>query len=144
MNDVRMVAGTDSLLGLISNNFTRIYHPTTGVPVYNSSQDDYDCTNSGGPGPDITIDAAILALAHSFINDQYYCGAATGTLTINGAITQKFRGPMGTGSATSISTGYIKNYNYDDRLRFRSPPKFLDPVRAGWVVQTYTEQVPAT
>ena len=32
-------------------------------------------------------------LHHSFIVDNYYCGAALGTLTVNGAIAQKFRGP---------------------------------------------------
>jgi hypothetical protein len=97
------------------------------------------CSNSGaGPGS-IQIDAAIMSLTHSFIVDNYYCGGPLGVLTINGAITQYYRGAVG----TSGGTGYIKNYTYDDRLRYRSPPKFLDPVQAGWVVKTYNEQVPA-
>jgi Tfp pilus assembly protein PilX len=144
LDDLKMAAGSDALLGLISNNFIRVYHPTRNNPVYDSSSGQYTCTNQGGPAQDIQVDAAILSLSHSFIHDQYYCGSATGTLTINGAIAQKFRGPVGTGSGSTISTGYIKKYAYDDRLRFRSPPKFLDPVRAGWLVQLYTEQVPAT
>ena len=61
---------------------------------------------------------------------------------MKGAIAQSFRGPVGTGGAT-ISTGYVKNYNYDDRMRFRSPPHFLDPVQAAWRVSRYTEQVPS-
>ena len=52
---------------------------------------DNDCDNNGGPG-NIQIDAAILALNHSFIVDNWYCGNALGTLTVNGAIAQKFRG----------------------------------------------------
>jgi hypothetical protein len=143
-DDLKMAAGSDALLGLISNNFIRAYHPTRSVPVYDAASGQYECTNEGGPAQNLQIDAAILSLSHSFIHDQYYCGSPTGTLTINGAIAQKFRGPVGTGSGSTISTGYIKKYNYDDRLRFRSPPKFLDPVRAGWLVQLYTEQVPAT
>ena len=51
-----------------------------------------------------------------------------GTLTVTGAIAQKFRGPVG----TSGGTGYIKDYAYDDRLRYREPPHFIDPVQAAW------------
>jgi hypothetical protein len=40
-------------------------------------------------------------------------------------------------------SGYIKNYQYDDRMLFRSPPFFLDPVQSGWGVLTQVEQVPA-
>ena len=60
--------------GLIANNFVRVYHP-----VNNWNNGDRDCDNNGGPG-DITIDAAILALNHSFIVDNWYCGNPTGTL----------------------------------------------------------------
>ena len=43
----------------------------------------------------IEIDAAILALDHSFIVDNWDCGLL-GALTVKGAIAQKFRGPVGT------------------------------------------------
>jgi hypothetical protein len=72
------------------------------------------------------------------VTDNWHCGANLGTLTVRGAIAQKFRGAVGRGSS-----GYTKNYSYDTRLRYRSPPKFLDPVQAAWRVQTYNEQVPA-
>jgi hypothetical protein len=116
----------DYVLGLIANNFVRVYHPV-----------DSSCDNSGGPGS-IQIDAAILALQHSFTVDHYYCGAPLGTLTVNGVIAQKFRGPVGTGG-TSVSTGYIKDYNYDDRLQLRQPPYFLDPIQSAWRIQRQTE-----
>ena len=32
------------------------------------------------------------------------------------------------------NTGYIKNYIYDDRLRYVEPPNFIDPVQSAWVV----------
>ena len=64
-------------------------------------------------------------------------------LTVNGAIGQKFRGPVGRSSGGAAINGYIKKYTYDDRLRFRSPPHFLDPVKSAWHVHRYTEQEPA-
>jgi Tfp pilus assembly protein PilX len=140
-DDVRRSGTADVLLGMVSNNFIRVYHPVKNL-VPNSSGG-YDCTNDGGPAPNVTIDAAILSLAHSFIVDNYFCGATIGTLTVNGAIAQKFRGPVGTSLGNTAVTGFTKTYAYDDRLRFRSPPRFIDPVAAGWQVQLYTEQVPA-
>jgi hypothetical protein len=132
-------AADDVLLGLIGDKWIRVAHPVTS-----SNPSDFGpggcVTNSGGLGS-ITIEAALLALRHSFTVDRYWCGPPRmGTLTVKGAIAQRFRGPVG----TSGDTGYIKNYFYDDRLRFRTPPKFLDPVQASWKVQTQVEQVPAT
>ena len=83
-----------------------------------------------------------MSLLHSFIVDNYNCGRL-GTLTVNGAIVQKYRGPVGTGSGGSIATGFLKDYWYDDRLRFRSPPYFLNPLKAAWDVGDSQEQVPA-
>ena len=125
----------DVLLGLIAKEWIRVHHKTAlGTEPYNG------CTNSSGGPTNVTIDAALLALNDSFTVDRYFCGGSLGTLTIRGAIAQSFRGPVG----TSGGTGYIKNYNYDDRLRFRTPPKFLDPVKASWRIQNQVEQVPAS
>ena len=63
---------------------------------------------------------------------------------VYGAIAQKFRGPVGTGNGLTPSTGYRKEYVYNDRLRYREPPYFLDPVQASWRISRSTEQVPAT
>lgn len=118
----------DNVLGLIANQFVRVYHPV-----------DTSCNPSPGNPYSIRIDAAILALQHSFTVDHYYCGGPLGTLTVNGVIAQKFRGPVGTGGST-ISTGYLKDYNYDDRLTLRQPPHFLDPVQSSWRIQRQSEQ----
>jgi hypothetical protein len=125
----------DVLLGLISDDWVRVYHPTSGCSATGSSG-----TNLASGPFDITIDAAILSVKHSFTVDYFWCAPYVGSLNVNGAIGQKFRGPVG----TSAPTGYIKNYNYDDRLRFRTPPKFLDPVQAAWKIKSQVEQVPAT
>ena len=88
------------------------------------------------------IEAAILSLQHSFIVDNYDCGRLD-DLTVTGAIAQKYRGPVGTGSGTNPSTGFLKNYTYDDRFRYRSPPYFMNPVDASWDIIRSHEQVPA-
>jgi hypothetical protein len=125
------------LLGLVANNFVRVYHPTT---TPNSSG---ACTNQAGTMSTVTIDAAILSLQHSFTVDNYFCGAALSSLVVNGVIAQKFRGPVGTSSGGTVISGYSKAYAYDDRLAFRSPPYFLDPLQANWRIRRQSEQVPA-
>ena len=133
--DVRKDPASDVVLGLIANNNVRVYHPVT-----RSNWNDPDsCTNATGTMPNVTIEAAILALTHSFVVDNFRCGNVLGKLNVIGAIAQKFRGAVG----TTKPTGYTKNYVYDDRLKYRSPPFFLDPVQASWKVNRINEQVPA-
>ncbi len=119
-------SGAEGMLGLIANNFVRVYRP---------------CSGSNDSGIDnLEIDAAILAIQHSFIVDHYDCGGTNGELEVNGAIAQKFRGPVGTFNSSTGNTvsGYSKDYNYDDRLRYIAPPHFLDPVEAAWHMQRQT------
>jgi type II secretory pathway pseudopilin PulG len=129
-------ANDNVVLGLIANRFVRVRHQqrsgTCGGNIDNN------------PLHDIEIQAAILALNDSFIVDNYQCGSPMGTLTVYGAIAQKFRGPVGTFNGNSKSSGYTKSYNYDDRLRYRSPPYFLDPVSAAWRVVRSNEQAPGS
>ncbi len=125
---------SDGVVGLIANNFVRIYHKVNRAST--------SCSNADSKS-DVTVEAAILSLRHSFIVDNYGCGDDYGQLHVDGAIAQKYRGPVGTGSGGSINTGFLKDYTYDDRLRFRSPPYFLAPVDAAWTVLRRNEQIPA-
>jgi type II secretory pathway pseudopilin PulG len=122
--------GTNGLLGLIANNFVRVYN---NVPTQTSSSNCGSDSNAEGIS-NLKIAAAILAINHSFIVDHYNCGDVLGTLTLKGAIGQKFRGPVGTFSSRGASSGYTKNYEYDDRLRYAEPPSFLDPITKSWVI----------
>ncbi|HEU4703555.1 MAG TPA: hypothetical protein VFS37_13820 [Conexibacter sp.] len=129
----------DRMLGLIADNFVRVYHLT--LPDPDNPNDRTDCVNDRATPTNVSIEAAILALNHSFTVDGYFCGSPLGTLTVRGTIAQKHRGPVGRGSGATISSGYVKDYEYDDRLRLREPPHFIDPVQASWRIQRYTEQV---
>lgn len=136
--NVTQTADTNSMLGLIATNFVRVYHPvgaTTSSCGTNNEPSDWTAVT--------TIEAAILALNHSFMVDNYSCTDLIGTLKVTGAIAQKFRGTVATGSAGGTGTGYKKDYWYDDRLKIREPPNFLDPVKTSWRVVRETEQVPA-
>lgn len=134
--DGNLIHSGEGVLGLVANNFVRVYHPYSSDLV--STQTGRGKCNSGSNGPgsisNLRIDAAILAIEHSFIVDHYDCGAGLGTLTVNGAIAMKYRGPVGTiGSA-----GYLKNYTYDDRLRYLQPPSFIEPAESDWVIGRLT------
>jgi type II secretory pathway pseudopilin PulG len=118
----------DVEMGLIATSYVRVMHGTSGganVTAYTMQ--------------DVTIEAAIMSVQHSFIVDNWNEGARLGTLTVFGAIAQKFRGPVG----TATPTGYTKSYNYDDRMHYRNPPSFLDALSAAWEIVRSNEQVPA-
>jgi Tfp pilus assembly protein PilX len=113
------VTGTTSptgsaTLGLVADEYVRVMH-----------------CNGTNSNPDVTIDGAILTLQHSFFVDNYQCGGMPqGTLTIHGALAQYFRGIVGTVNAS----GYLKNYNYDDRLSLILPPYLFDLQNTEWEV----------
>jgi hypothetical protein len=108
-------AGSNDMLGLIANQFVQVYHPVDG-----GGSNLPDTRNPTDYFQDPRIDAAILALGHSFIVQNYGEGAMLGTLTVTGGIAQKWRGPVGTFGGSP--SGYLKSYNYDNRLRYSSPP----------------------
>jgi len=88
----------------------------------------------------------LLTVQHSFRvqNYRYGLGSTLGNLTVFGAIAQRYRGIVGTFSGGVISSGYAKAYSYDQRLKYDSPPKFLNPVASAWQVVTWAECKTAT
>ena len=147
--------GGDDLLGLIADQYVEIYHPVDCTNVDPSCEMDADVPSALGStvvvladeraveqlgpqrvqGPE--VQAAILSLQHSFRVQQYNIGDKNqlASLHVTGTIAQKFRGAVG----TINSTGYLKDYVYDNRLQYLSPPKFLDPVKVSWGVATWAE-----
>ena len=110
-------------LGLIATNFVRVYHPCTSFGG-----------NQSGYMTEPYIYAAILSTAHSFLVDNYKCGAHMEELNVIGAIAQKYRGPVGQVG----SHGYLKEYVYDQRVATEEPPYFLSPLKTGWKVARET------
>ena len=133
--DVTTNLSGSAVAGLVANNFIRVMH---GVNRSSTSPQNCGWSTSNISGytlNDVTIDAAILALQHSFIVDNYDCGTPiSGHLNVNGAIAQIFRGTVGTGSGSTVSTGYLKSYEYDDRLAILQPPYLFDLSSSAWRV----------
>ncbi|HWM64276.1 MAG TPA: hypothetical protein VNP96_09855 [Solirubrobacterales bacterium] len=138
-NELERVDDSPGILGLIANKFVRVRHPYSDI---NDTTMGSCGGDEGSFNPINRIDAAILAIDHSFIVDHYDCGNDLGTLTVNGAISQKYRGAVGVTYSSSKHTGYEKNYQYDDRLRYMEPPHFLNPVEPSWHIRRETLDFP--
>ncbi len=79
------------------------------------------------------------------LHSSHPCAVAGAhSINLNGVIAQKFRGPVGTFSSGSgtLQTGYNKNYSYDSRLKYLSPPFFLNPTQSAWIRNSYSEIPP--
>lgn len=122
-------------LGLIANEFIRVMHGVTYPDSSNGQYCDGNSTNiSNETFSNITIDAAMMAVQHSFMVDNYSCGAQLGNLNVNGVVAQYYRGAVG----TTGGTGYLKDYTYDDRLKALLPPYLFDITTADWDLQRET------
>ncbi|NGP87822.1 DUF4900 domain-containing protein [Fodinibius halophilus] len=71
---------------------------------------------------DLEINASIMALGKSFKVEGHDYGSPKGTLKLNGGIQQIMRGPVGMFNQYGISSGFSKEYSYDDRLARLIPP----------------------
>ncbi len=124
--------GSDTnVTGLVAGNYVWVYHPVKSneANLLSSSSAVHN------------IQAAILSLRHSFLVQNWNLGdpigPSSGTkLNVVGAIAQKYRGPVGTGNGNTASSGYLKDYVYDNRLKALQPPYFLKPVSSPWEATT--------
>jgi hypothetical protein len=143
-NVIKQGTAPAPVLGLAANNFVRVMHGIGGRPA-NAQQGQCGSNTkiASQTLKDPEIDAAILAIKHSFIVDNYDCGLASdvGDLNITGAIAQLFRGTVGTGS-NGADTGYLKNYSYDDRFAVAQPPYLFDIASSSWHISRETLCVP--
>ena len=99
-------APSTNVLGLVALNYVEVNHPV------NNGNNASTCAaglGNGSPACDLSnpvIDAAVLALNHSFMVNNYNQGSPLGALTVYGAIDQDWRGPVGTESSGTVVTGY--------------------------------------
>jgi len=136
------LSGRD-LLGLVANNYVELWHPVSCASGSRASCN-LDAnfpgeTARGSAITDPTIQAALLSVNHSFRVQNYQIGAPLGAITLDGTLGQRYRGAVGTFSGSTIQTGYSKNYRYDRRMKYLSPPKFLDPVASAWAIAVWKE-----
>jgi Tfp pilus assembly protein PilX len=108
-------------------------YASKGFCAYEDDSEGCDAPDQSGVLTNPVIDAAILSTKHSFIFDNYLCGGSLGELTLWGALAQYWRGIVYSGGR-----GYIKNYNYDERLAVDQPPNFLSPSTTEWKLQRET------
>ena len=133
----------NTMLGLIANNFVRVFHPLTGIRQASEFTKCGSATNDTTEPPEDNqepfIYAAILALKHSFIVDNFDCGKPLNKLNVYGAIAGEFsNGMTGVFSGTSAISGYPYSLKYDNRLQAEEPPHFLNPIQAAWYIQRQT------
>jgi hypothetical protein len=131
---------TRDVLGLVGNNAVWVWNPMKCTATSGGT-----CV-AGTPlltGKDRRIDAALISVAHTFQVQNYSIGGPRGTLSMRGAIAQKFRGTVATTQSNAIVNGYAKDYRYDARLQYTAPPKFLSPVNTTYGVTVWVETSPA-
>ena len=121
----------DDMLGLVGQNAVWIWNPVRSDG------------NNLMTSKNRTVHAAILSVQHTFMVQNYNQGSNRGTLTVKGAIAQKFRGAVATGGGGTPTTGYAKDYNYDTRFYTTAPPKFLSPVTTTYGITVWVEVSPA-
>ncbi|RZS56450.1 hypothetical protein EV141_1914 [Microcella putealis] len=117
----------EDILGLVGNNSIFVWNP-----VNSSGQALLSDVNR-------RIDAAMLSVERTIQVQNFYRGGDRGDLIVNGAMGQKFRGIVRQGTATVANGGYDKEYNYDPRLRYTAPPKFLSPVTTTYGINVWIE-----
>jgi len=158
-------SGPNDSLGLIAENYVLVNHPLKCARTYYyggcrvpepapTSALATACTTAelGTPaaalcnpvadatGSFLTIDAAILAINHSFTVDNeglitpyggvFGVGTLDGTLKIYGSIVQKWRGTVGIVG----TSGYVKDYDWNSIGAVITPPHYLAPSTPSWDV----------
>ncbi len=112
VEDPRDYENSDDILGLVSER--------------NVVVDDDAHSDNGSH--DLEIHASIMALEKSFYVEDYNEGNPRGVLGLLGGVIQEERGPVGTfrqrRSGIIETTGYEKDYQYDERLLRMHPPSY--------------------
>jgi hypothetical protein len=129
-------SSSTDMLGLIAYNYVEVNHPLSGSNNAATCGGSHVAPSCDLSNPD--INAAILALNHSFLVNNWASGSPLGSLTVNGSISEDWRGAVGTYSGSTVASGYLKAYSYDSRLKYFAPPYYLSPGTASWGIATYS------
>lgn len=127
--DIRYADRTRDVLGLVGDGSVLVWNPVDAAK---------QSVLPDGDRQGRTIEAAILSVAHTFEVQNHSAGGNRGTLSVRGAIAQKFRGIVRYTSPGAVH-GYSKQYVYDTRFEYLTPPKFLLPVSTTFDVTSWIE-----
>lgn len=130
VGNITLANTTRDMLGLVGNDAVLVWNPVdaSGVSVMPDAE-------RGSR----SIHAAVLSVNHTFRVQNPSKGGARGSLTVVGAIAQKFRGTVWVRTPDGTVHGYTKDYSYDSRFATRTPPKFLLPVSTSYAVTLWIE-----
>ena len=142
--------GGSDLLGLVANNYVEIYHPvgdcgsgeltvrqrrarSTGTTTSTTSpagltpvlQQPHD------PGGD-AVGEPLVPGAELPVRGRHAARDDHGLRRDRAEVPRH-------GGHESGSSGYTKSYTYDQRMKYQSPPYFLNPVAAAWQIVTWIE-----
>ena len=124
------------MLGLVANNDVAVVHSA-----------------SANVTSDLTIDAAMMSLKHSFYVQNWDQGANS-VHHRQPLLRRRFRQPHHQRRDHAgvprpgryvrhryrpVLSGYNKQYTYDSRLKYLSPPYFLNPTQSAWLRISYAE-----
>lgn len=146
----------DDMLGLIANNNVWIlckgWFDNPNPNIWWSSWPwnwgwNYDPQADVAPS-NANVYGAIFALNGSFGFEKYYPDSSTywhdihrkNTIYQRGALIQKVRGAVGQNSSSSWWGYQSKNYAYDERMTYESPPRFIEPSNRGWEIISWEEK----
>ena len=138
----------NALLGLVANDFVRVYHPVVGTRGNTQS----DCNGSGQTQrdqrhhavaqqpEDLRRDPRRQPLVHrrQLRLRRRIAGARHAVRLRRDRAALPRAGRHGRQRRRQLD-GYLKNYNYNDTLASEEPPYFLNPVSAQWYVPRETE-----
>ena len=143
--------GVNDSLGLIATNFVEVNRPEK-PSCSTTKSGGIKCSGSGtllthcaatvtaltavlcDPGPTVVVDAAVLALKHSFTVNNYTITPQTGRLYVYGSIAQDWRGAVGQFGYGGLLSGYSKYYVWDSRLQYVTIPHYLTPSTPSWLL----------
>ncbi len=86
---------------------------------------------------DINIQASVFSEKWGFGAHNYDGRPVSGDINLFGGIQQNYRQPVGTFGTSGIKSGFTKQYRYDWRLQFMSPPFY--PGTGGFRIVSWFE-----
>lgn len=95
--------------------------------------------NNNNKAPGVTIHASMLCKSGGLTAEDYKTRGLCGNLNIVGGIQQKNREPVGQSSGGILTTGFHKNYRFDQRLSTDFPPAY--PSMSKFQVLSWYEQI---